>query len=248
MKNFYECGNLGKKKQAWRPCNATCQEKVSWAKQVVTPDLNIRTRRLSQRMDVSFKSAQRIKRRNLSTYPYKVRICQKFHVRDFERRVDFCSWFLQKDEEDPTLVWRVIMSDEAHFGLNECVNWQSNRGFGAQKIQWKSEESHSHQNESPWGVQCVFMESKIIGTYFLEDCTGQAVTVNGQRYHAMLTDSLIPAMNEMNVSNHFFQLDSATWHTTRTNMEIGNYSLFTEIETWKIWLQNLIPHPWNTLK
>ena len=102
-----------------------------------------------------------------------------------------------------------------------------------QKTRWKSEKFHSIQNESPCDVH--LWKNKIIGPYFFEDCNGQAVTVNGQRYHENLTDFFIPAMNEMNVSNHFIQQDDATCHTTRPSMEIlrayfpGN--LFSQFDT-----------------
>ena len=86
VKDFSECGYLDKKKQPGRPCSATCQEKVLRAKQIVTADPNISTRRLSQQLDVSSKSAQRFIKRNLSMYPYKFQICQKLHDGDFERR------------------------------------------------------------------------------------------------------------------------------------------------------------------
>ena len=65
-------------------------------------------------------------------YPYNAKICQKLHDGEFERRADFCLWFLQKDEEDFTFTGRLIMSDEAHFGLNESVNRQNFKFWGSE--------------------------------------------------------------------------------------------------------------------
>ena len=91
MKNFYECGNLDEKKNKLEDLAAPPVMKVSGAKQIFTADSNISTRSLCQQLDVSFKSAQRVLRRKLSMYPYKVQICQKLHDVEFDRRADFYS-------------------------------------------------------------------------------------------------------------------------------------------------------------
>ena len=97
-------------------------------------------------------------------YPYKIQICQKLHDGDFERRADFCSWFLQKDEEDPTFVGRLIMSDEAHFGLNECVNRQNFRFWGSENPMDIREISLHSEQVTVWGA---FMDRDGKTTIFL---------------------------------------------------------------------------------
>ena len=49
-------------------------------------------------------------------HPYKIQIFQKLQPGDFDRRVQFCEWFLQK-LEDPDFLGGLIMSDQAHFSL-----------------------------------------------------------------------------------------------------------------------------------
>ena len=146
-----------------------------------------------------------------------MQICQKLHEGDFERRVAFCEWFLQKHADNSNFNQTLIMSDEAHFELNGCVNKQSIRFWTEENPKETIEISLHSERVTVW---CGIVEHRIIGPYFFEDGNGQTVTVNGQRYNDMINDFLIPKVNEMNVIDPYFQQDGVTCHTTRLNMEI----------------------------
>ena len=95
------------------------------------------------------------------------------------------------------------MSYENDFRLNEGVNRKNFRFWGSENpIEIREIPLHSERVT----VWCAFMENKIIGPDVFDDCNGQAVTVNEQRYYEMLTDFLTPAMNEMNCLNNKFVL------------------------------------------
>ena len=49
---------------------------------------------------------------------------------------------------------------------------------------------------------------------------GNAVTVNGERYRAMLTNFLWPKIDAMNVDDLWFQQDGATCHTSRLTIDL----------------------------
>ena len=100
-------------------------------------------------------------------YSYKVQICQKLHDGDFERRADLCSWFLQKYEQDPFLVGRLNMSDEARFGLIECISRQNFRFRGSGNVKETREITLYSERVTVW---CAFLENKITGSYFFEEC------------------------------------------------------------------------------
>ncbi|GFV33086.1 uncharacterized protein TNCV_4278371 [Trichonephila clavipes] len=53
----------------------------------------------------------------------------------------------------------------------------------------------------------------IIGPYFFKNDEGHNVTVNGDRYRAMITNFFIPELNNHDVQELWFQQDSATCHT-----------------------------------
>ena len=131
-------------------------------------------------------------------HPYKMQICQKLHEGDFERRVAFCEWFLQKHADNSNFNQTLTLSDEAHFERNGCVNKQNIRFWAEQNPKETTEISFHSERVTVWcGVHEII--HKIFGPYFFEDGNGQTVTVNGQRYIDMINDFLIPKVNEINV-------------------------------------------------
>ena len=59
-------------------------------------------------------------------------------------------------------------------------------------------------------VWCGFGFRGIIGPFFFENEQGQAVTVNGARYRAMLNEFLLKKIEEEDIGNIWFQQDGAT--------------------------------------
>ena len=78
---------------------------------------------------------------------------------------------------------------------------------------------------------CRVKENLIIGPYFFEDGYGHTVTVNGRRYHDMIIDSLIPIVNDMNVTNRPILTFNKTAHLSHHEAQHGNPA--SEIN-WKI--------------
>ena len=62
----------------------------------------------------------------------------------------------------------------------------------------------------------------VIGPYFFEDDRGMSVTVNAERYVAMLQEFFLPYMqeNESDIQNVWFQQDGATAHTANVSMTV----------------------------
>ena len=60
----------------------------------------------------------------------------------------------------------------------------------------------------------------MIGPYFFVDENDRHVTVNRERYHAMLEDYLWPELDELDISDMWFQQDGATSNTARVTIEI----------------------------
>lgn len=63
-------------------------------------------------------------------------------------------------------------------------------------------------------VWCALWSKGIIGPYFFEDEAGNTVTVDSQRYYAMIEDYFLPQLEGMDMHDVFFQQDGATCHTT----------------------------------
>ncbi|GFU70268.1 hypothetical protein TNCV_904101 [Trichonephila clavipes] len=59
----------------------------------------------------------------------------------------------------------------------------------------------------------------IICPYFFKNDEGHNVTVNGDRYRAMITNFFIPELNNHDVQELWFQQDGATCHKARATID-----------------------------
>ena len=64
------------------------------------------------------------------------------------------------------------------------------------------------------------MQASVIWPFLFENPNDEAITVNEYRYEEMLNEYLIPLVDTVDLVEHFFQQDGATWHTTKSNMEV----------------------------
>ena len=72
----------------------------------------------------------------------------------------------------------------------------------------------------PVTVWCGFWPRGIIATYFFENEQGEAVTVNGDHYRAMLNEVLFTKIEEEDIGNIWFQQDGATYHTAKATLDV----------------------------
>ncbi|GFT41845.1 hypothetical protein TNCV_1667061 [Trichonephila clavipes] len=61
---------------------------------------------------------------------------------------------------------------------------------------------------------------KRYSSYFFKNDEGHNVTVNGDRYRAMITNFFIPELNNHDVQELWFQQDGATCHTARATIDL----------------------------
>ncbi|GFV52265.1 uncharacterized protein TNCV_3197651 [Trichonephila clavipes] len=59
----------------------------------------------------------------------------------------------------------------------------------------------------------------LVGSFFKND-EGHNVTVNGDRYRAMITNFFIPELNNQDVQELWFQQDGATCHTAPATIDL----------------------------
>ncbi|GFS81083.1 putative transposable element [Trichonephila clavipes] len=67
---------------------------------------------------------------------------------------------------------------------------------------------------------CALWAGGFIGPYFFKNDEGHNVTVNGDRYRAMITNFFIPELNNHDVQELWFQQDGATCHTARATIDL----------------------------
>ncbi|GFS57666.1 putative DD41D transposase [Trichonephila clavipes] len=139
------------------------------------------------------------------------------HQNDHQARRRFIEWVQNEIAVVPDFHKRILFSDEAHFWLNGYVNKQNCRIW--------SETNPEVHVETPLHpekltVRCALWAGGIIGPYFFKNDEGHNVTVNGDRYTAMITNFFIPELNNHDVQELWFQQDGATCHTARATIDL----------------------------
>ncbi|GFU64251.1 DUF4817 domain-containing protein [Trichonephila clavipes] len=113
---------------------------------------------------------------------------------------------------------REIMGiDEAHFWLNGYVNKQNCRIWSEANPQVYVETPLHPEKLTVW---CALWAGGIIGPYFFKNDEGHNVTVNGDRYRAMITNFFIPELNNHDIQGLWFQQNGATCHTARATIDL----------------------------
>ena len=98
----------------------------------------------------------------------------------------------------PILAKKIIFSEEAHIDLGGYVNKQNCRI-------WDTENPHAYikkpTHPKRGTVWCGFWSRGIIGLFFFENEQGEVVTVNGDRYRAMLNQILFTKIEGEYIGN-----------------------------------------------
>ncbi|GFT82081.1 uncharacterized protein TNCV_3910141 [Trichonephila clavipes] len=103
-----------------------------------------------------------------------------------------------------------------HFWLNGYVNKQDCRIWSEANPQVYVETPLHPEKLTVW---CALWAGGIIGPYFFKNDEGHNVTVNVDRYRAMITNFFIPELNNHDVQELWFQQDGATCHTARATID-----------------------------
>ncbi|GFS83218.1 uncharacterized protein TNCV_599821 [Trichonephila clavipes] len=138
------------------------------------------------------------------------------HQNDHQARRRFVEWAQNEIAVVPDFHKRILFSDEAHFWLNGYVNKQNCRIWSEANPQVYVKTPLHPEKLTAW---CALSAGGIIGPYFKND-EGHNVTVNGDRYRAMITNFFIPELNNHDVQELWFQQDGATCHTARATIDL----------------------------
>jgi hypothetical protein len=87
-------------------------------------------RHLSQQIDLSVGTCQKILKEDLHLFPYRLTAVQELHVNDLPQRLNYCQWFLNTIADD--VLEKTFFTDEAYFHLSGYVNSQNMRMWSSQ--------------------------------------------------------------------------------------------------------------------
>ncbi|GFS73557.1 putative DD41D transposase [Trichonephila clavipes] len=131
------------------------------------------------------------------------------HQNDHQARRRFVEWAQNEIAVVPDFHKQILFSDQAHYWLNGYVNKQNCRIWSEANPQVYVETPLHPEKLTVW---CALWAGGIIGPYFFKNDEGHNVTVNGDRYRAMITNFFIPELNNHDVQELWFQQDGATCH------------------------------------
>ena len=144
---------------------------------------------------------------------------------------------------------KIIFSDEAHFDLGGYVNKLNCRI-------WGTENPLAYiENPKRITVWCGFWSRGITALFFFENVQGEAVTVNGDRYRAMLKEFLFTKIEGEDIGKIWFQQDGATCHTTEATLDVlrrisedRNISRRADVVSWSCDVTPLDYYLWGAVK
>ncbi|GFY33595.1 uncharacterized protein TNCV_4591571 [Trichonephila clavipes] len=133
------------------------------------------------------------------------------HQNDHQAKRRFVEWAQNEIAVVPDFHNRILFSDEAHFWLNDYFNKQNCRIWSEANPQVYVETPLHPEKLTVW---CALWAGGIL----LQNDEGHNVTVNGDRYRAMITNFFIPELNNHDVQELWSQQDGATCHTARAKI------------------------------
>ncbi|GFT52787.1 uncharacterized protein TNCV_206241 [Trichonephila clavipes] len=147
-------------------------------------------REAARRLGLPPSSVRNILRRILQLHPYKLQSCHELLPADTAQREAFAKWAFSKMEQNPTWVFNILWTDEAHFSLHGDVNNHNCRIW-------------TTSNPRPF-----FFETQCpVNGWIMK-------TVNAQRYVTLLWETVVLCLIQRGqISNVTFMQDGATSHT-----------------------------------
>jgi len=147
-------------------------------------------------------------RMDLSLHPYKLQVVHALSNQDREMHLQFCCQSVEILTENPDLLNKLLMSDEAHFHVYGTVNKQNFRYWSAASPHELHQCPTYDPNVTIWYT---VWSSRVTGPYFFEYEDGKAITVTWQSYAEMINEFLSPNLPPNN-GTLWFQQDGATAH------------------------------------
>ncbi|GFU19028.1 DUF4817 domain-containing protein [Trichonephila clavipes] len=178
----------------------------------IEEDPNESIRHRAQELDLCPSTLWKILRKDLGLRAYKIQLVQELKPNDHHERRRFVEWTQNEIAVVPDFHKQILFGDGAHFWLIGYVNKQNCR--------ISSEANPQVYVETPLHTEKLTGALYRLVESFFKNDEGHNVTVNGDRYRAMITNFFIPELNNHDVQELWFQQDGATCHTARATIDL----------------------------
>lgn len=164
------------------------------------------TRAASNVLHASRMTVWRVLHDNLQ-HPFHIQRVQGLHVDDYARRVQFATWFLQQEGEEPDFASKVLFTDEATFTREGTFNTHNKHLWS--HVNPHSTRERSHQVRFSVNVWAGIIDNYLIGPYLLPE------RLTGRIYWTFLDEVLPELLETVPLANRrgmWFQQDGAPAH------------------------------------
>src|SRR3978361_769173 len=174
----------------------------------ITDNSTVSVRNLSNQIDMSDRSIREVLKKH-HYHPNHVQKHQELLPADFQSRMLFCEWTLNKIQQDPNFYSRVLWTDESTFHNSGLVNRRNFHYYADYNPRQFRQCNRQHRwTLNVWGG---ILGTRVIGPFFFEG------NLNGGIYLDFL-DVELPQLLEdvpLNVrQNQWFQYDGAPAYST----------------------------------
>ncbi|CAF3181292.1 unnamed protein product [Rotaria sp. Silwood2] len=202
-KKFDETGSVEDAPRSGRPRTVRTEENMERVSETFLLNPQTSKKRASIDLGISRRSLGRLMQ-DLNLKLYKPRLLQALNEDDPDRRTEFCEWVLDSFEEDPTLLDRILWTDEAIFKVNGRVNRHNCVYWSDTNPHLVIEQELNVPQVVVWGG---IWSNGVVGPYFFEG------NVTSQKYFQMLKDNIIPQLEEhSSFQTMIWQQDGAPPH------------------------------------
>lgn len=193
----------------------------------VVANPKISSRQIEVEVGVSRNRALKILKRN-KYKAYKIRKVHHLNANDYNRRLEFCRWYLAKQEHDEFFFRNVIWTDEVHISSAGIFN-RNNAHWWSDTNVHQVVNHQIQQGRYGFNVWCAIMNNRILAYCIYRE------NLNGERYLRILQDNLENVIDNMpleQIRTLFFQHDGAPAHNAQIvtiflNNNFGNSWLGT---------------------
>lgn len=200
-----ETGSFYVKNPGGRPKTITVeQEEEILVRIAENPELS--TRRLEASTGIGKSTVSEvINAENL--FPYHFTPVQNLLPGDLPVRSEFCQNLLNKNNEDPMFLRKILFTDEATFTRRGIFNWKNNHHYALENPRLPKERHFQH--EFSINIWCGIIDNFLIGPYQLPQ------RLNGEQYLQFLENDLLYLLDDIPLNirhNMWYMQDGAPAH------------------------------------
>lgn len=163
-------------------------------------------RQISREIGISRRSVSRILK-NHAFHPYRIQLHQELYERDFQQRIDFCLWAIDKLAEDESFFECTLFCDECTFHNNGLVNRHNFHFYSDVNPHFTRTINYQQRwSVNVWGG---IMGSHVIGPHFFNG------NLNGNMFNMFLRNNLPELLEDIPLDARekmWLQLDGAPAH------------------------------------